>query len=283
MAQELPKTPRQIDPEQTFLALSKWIETTVTEQRAPGLIIGLSGTDSILTFLAAAKALENLGRQDRLLGVHYCTPEDQETGVDKTTQHKFRCVKDEFNWVVNDIYPWLKQQAPQAKLEIDHSEGFDNDHIRWGRLFSRAVANIAQNQSLANDHYFTLGTRNATEDYLGTYSQISKAVSMQPLIHIYKSEVLQICEALGVPQIALDKSREVDCDCGRFDTAAHYLEEVDAYIMKRKGELSGEFIKAMPRETQTAVMEYVLEEEERNRFRDITPYRPSISPVTLKV
>jgi len=94
--------------------------------------------------------------------------------------------------------------------------------------------------------------------------------------------VLEICEALNVPQIALDKSREIDCDCGRFDTAANHLEEVDAYIMKLKKELDGAYIKAMPQETRVAVMEYVLEEEARNQFRTQTPYRPIASPIVLK-
>jgi NH3-dependent NAD+ synthetase len=135
---------------------------------------------------------------------------------------------------------------------------------------------------LGDSHYFTLGTRNATEDYLGTYSQISKAVSMQPLVHLYKSEVLEICQALGVPQIALDKSREIDCDCGRFDTAANHLEEVDHYIMMRKGELDKKYASNWDGETRASVMEYVLEEEERNKFREQTPYRPDRSPVILK-
>jgi NH3-dependent NAD+ synthetase len=276
----MPSSPRVIDAFKTFDAISEWIAQKAKEERAPGLIVGLSGTDSLLVYLACYKALDSLGKADRLLGVHFNAASEQE--VTPHTHNGFACVQRDFNWVARDLFPWLDKVAPKAKLELDHSEGFDNDHVRWGRLFARAVSDTDHAHSLGDSHYFTVGTRNATEDYLGTYSQISKAVSMQPIVHLYKSEVLKICAALDVPQIALDKSREIDCDCGRFDTAANHLEEVDAYIMKRQKQLSGEFIKAMPRETQASVMEYVLEEEERNKFREQTPYRPSKSPIILK-
>ena len=54
------------------------------------------------------------------------------------------------------------------------------------------------------------------------------------------------------------------------------------WIMKRKGELHGDYINALPREVRASVMEYVLEEEERNMFRTQTPYRPVQSPIALK-
>lgn len=279
---EIDTTPRQIDPIATFNNIADWIAQKVAAERAPGLIVGLSGTDSILAFLAANKALSQSGKENRLLGLHFCAANEQQA-IGKAHAHNgIACVKSDFNWVARDIYPWLTQQAPKAKLEISHEDGFDNDHVRWGRLFSRAVADTDHAHSLGDSHYFTLGTRNATEDYLGTYSQISKAVSMQPLVHLYKSEVLEICQALGVPQIALDKSREIDCDCGRFDTAANHLEEVDHYIMMRKGELDKKYTSNWDSETRASVMEYVLEEEERNKFREQTPYRPDRSPVILK-
>lgn len=264
--------PRAIDPEATFESVVNWVEQTARQENAPGAIIGISGTDSILVFLACAEAFKRLGKPEAVVGVHYGPELDAEQDLEPG---KFTCVSSEFNWVAIDIFPWLSAQAPDAKLELNHSPGYKDDHVRWGRLFSRAVSEVGQGQGMSNNYYFPVGTRNATEDYLGTYSQISRAVSMQPIVNLYKSEVLEVCKFLGVPQVALDKSREVDCDCGRFDTAALYLEEVDAFIMKEKGELSKEFVKGWDMEVRASVMEYVLEEKERNAFREQTPYRPS--------
>ena len=276
---DTPKTPRTIDPEATFESIVQWIQEKASQERAPGLIVGISGTDSILTYLTCAEAFKRLDKADHVIGVHYGPKlSDEETGATDSTL----CMVHEFNWVAKDIFPWLKQKSPESKLELDSSDGYNDDNVRWGRLFSRAVRDTDNDNSLSADHYFTVGTRNATEDFLGTYSQVSKAVSIQPLIHLYKSEVLKLCEYLNVPQIAMDKSRQVDCNCGRFDTAANHLEEVDAYIMKSQGLLSKDYIEKMPSEVKAAIMEYVLEEESRNNFRTVTPYRPQESLVITK-
>lgn len=269
--------PRKLDLSATFEAIVQWVEKTARAQNAPGAIIGVSGTDSILAFLASAAAFERMGKADRVLGVHYAVDGEGALPPQGKVAAGFSCISAEFNWVVNDIFPFLAQKAPMARLEVYHGRDFDNDVIRWGHLFARAVRDTGAAQSLGQSHFFPVGARNATEDYLGTYSQISKAVSLQPLNDLYKSEVLALCEYLGVPQIALDKSRTVDCDCGRFDTAAHYLDAVDAFIMSEQGALSKAYIRNWGKETRARVMEFVLEERARNAFRTQTPYKPDIA------
>lgn len=251
---------RNLDYVQTFGNIVSWIEGMVQKERAPGAVIGISGTDSILTFRAVYQAYENLNKANRVLGLHFGA-------------------RDQFNWVANEIFPWLKSVAPQANLEIiDLGADNANDSVRWGHLMARAVRDTADNHSLSSSHYFPIGTRNATEDYLGTYSQISKSVSALPIIDLYKSEVLELCTELNVPEIALYQSCQIDCDCGRFDTAAEHLKEVDWYIMKNQGQLSADFYKAnVSAEVRAKVMEYAIEEKARNEFRLATPYRPSQS------
>ncbi len=270
----LPSAPRKLDPARTFDSIVSWIERMAKRERAPGLIIGLSGTDSILTFLAAAKAFERMGRGDKVLGLNF-EHASKDTPVDPAKP--FQCVKSDFNWVANDIFPWLRQQAPQAQLEIDASILHNDDNKRWGHLFSRAVRDNDPRSGLTS-YYFPVGTRNATEDVLGTYSQLSKSVSMMPIIDLFKSEVLEICEYLGVPEIAIEKSKEIDCDCGRFDTQANHMRELDLYIMHKKGMLSREYLRQnMPADVLNAVTEFYVEESYNNDYRARTPYRPAQS------
>lgn len=260
-----PAQPREINPAATFDAVVQWIHDKAILERAPGLILGISGTDSILTYLACAKAFERLGKPGRVLGVHFSGGPDAK-----------------MSWVMEEIFPWLKTQAPLAGLEIDSDVGGNDDQIRWGRLFSRAVKDTDAKDSLASNYYFTVGTRNATEEHLGTYSQLSGAVSMMPIVDLFKSEVLDICDWLGVPKIAMQKSCEVDCACGRFQVAADYLREVDLWVMQRKGLLSRSYIEQhMTPDVRNTVMEYVIEEESRNRFRKRTPYKPAESLVVI--
>jgi NH3-dependent NAD+ synthetase len=53
---------RRLDPSATFEALVEWVRTMAVERGCPGLAVGLSGTDSILVFMACARAMERLGR-----------------------------------------------------------------------------------------------------------------------------------------------------------------------------------------------------------------------------
>lgn len=274
MTDQLPPavTPRRIDPQRTFDSIAGWIADEAKKERAPGLIVGLSGTDSILTFLACARAFEMLGKPTKVLGLNFEHGSKNDfAGADQP----FACVKSTFNWVAQDIFPWLREKAPHAQLEIDATIPHSDDNKRWGHLFSRAVSANDARHGLLSEHFFPVGTRNATEQALGTYSQLSKSVSMLPIVDLYKSEVLEICAYLGVPQIALDKSREIDCDCGRFDTQANHMRELDLFIMHRQGLLARDYINtAIPKPVLAAVMEFYVEERANNDYRPRTPYRP---------
>lgn len=265
--------PRKIDAAATFDAAVGWIEQAARAERAPGLIVGISGTDSILTFLACARAFERLGKPDKVLGLHF-EHASKNTLVDNDPARQ--CAAPEANWVGRDIIPWLKTQAPQALFETDATIAHSDDNRRWGHLFSRAVRQTDARHGMTSQHYFPVGTRNATEEALGTYSQISKAVSMLPIIGLYKTEVLQICAHLGVPQIAMDKSREIDCDCGRFHVQANHMQELDWYIMHRHGLLARQYLTDnIAPDVLASVAEFYAEEGAQNSYRPRTPYRPA--------
>lgn len=264
-----PDAPRVIDPEATFTGIVNWIKAEAVREGAPGLIVGLSGTDSLLTFMACAKAFAELGKPEKVLGLHF---DHTPTGITSI-----------FNHFAHVVAPWIAARAPGTRVEIDRSLPDNDDAKRWGHLFSRAVRDTTARQDLHGAHYFPVGTRNATEDALGTYSQISKSVSMLPIVDLYKSEVLDICRWLGVPESAIAQSCQVDCACGRYDTPAHYMRELDLLIMHKQGKLSkGGFNKLVTGEALKAVREFYIEETLRNDFRLRTPYRPASSLAVAK-
>lgn len=271
--------PRQIDPAKTFESISDWIAKTAKRNYAPGVIIGISGTDSLLTFLACANAFNKLGKPDRVLGLNF----EHTSKNEQDASGKIQCVSGEFNWVAESIYPWLKESAPLASLEIDRTIEFSDDNLRWGNLFSRAIRDVPFGGEMTNQYYFPVGSRNATEQYLGSYTQISKAVSMMPIIDLFKSEVIEICEYLGVPQIAIDKSREIDCDCGRFDIPAFHMQELDWVIMAKKGTLSELFLDGnIEPQLLQDIRSFEMEERALNAFRDKTPYKPAEELVVVR-
>ena len=229
--------PRRLDPEATFGALVSWTERRIADGGCPGLAVGLSGTDSILAFMVCARAMERLGRADRVLGVHFGKPWPP-PGKSEEKVAQMLSLNPGHAWMQRTVLPWLSAQVPGTLVCIDNSIDTASDYQRWAAMMARALQGADPRQPLqTGGTYWLVGTHNATERELMTYSNISSAVSMQPLVHLWKSEVLLICRWLGVPEAAIERSRQADCDCGRFDTAAANIEMVDALLMERRGEL----------------------------------------------
>lgn len=280
----LPAAPRRLDPEASFNALVDWVHDLARERNAPGMVVGISGTDSLLAFLACAKGYERLGKPDRVMGVHYGKPFPPTDRTPEQIAHILK-ISPAFNWVSRIVMPWLQTQAPAVKLITDDSFDTHNDHKRWAALFSASLDGADPRQPLdAQNTYWVVGTRNATENMLGTYSNLSMAASVQPLIHLWKSEILQICAHLNVPQIARDQSRQVDCDCGRFDLAADHIEEVDAILMERANQLSPAYLRdKLSPDIYKRLNDFVDEQIAYAAFKKKIPYTPSVNVAVHKI
>lgn len=264
--------PRLIDPALTFTKIVDWIyNEIVTWQRAPGLITGLSGTDSIVAFLAAADAFARISKQHRVWGVHFAPSEDFLYEHPEAEAHE---------WFRNVVVPWLRKRAPGAKIEVDTSIDWRQDGLRWGALGEMGAVSYQPKRRMRehDDRYWLMGTRNLTEEKLFTYSNASRACSIQPLVHLWKSEVLQVARHLGVPQIALDKSCDVDCICGRERLAAHHIREIDLILMARAGELSWQYVtENIPADVGVQLDAYIDKQIQRSDYKRFIPCTPRYS------
>lgn len=260
------KSPRIIDSEAAFEALVSWLhDEVIVRQRAPGFLIGLSGTDSIVTFLAASKAFEKAGKPGRVLGVHFAPSDDFLYDHPESETHL---------WFSDLVIPWLKEQAPGAEIIVDTSIDWRCDGLRWGYLMDLSIVSNGKRRMirLPEEQYWVVGTRNRTEDVLLNYSNVSMAVSLQPLIHLWKSEVLQISKHLGVPDIAIDKSCETDCICGREALAANHIKEVDALLQARNDCSTWE--SAFTNELYVRLDKFIEAQIAKNGFKKTLPYTP---------
>ncbi len=269
--QKPPPSPLKINPDETYNRLVSWIKNRAAKDKMPGIIVGVSGTDSLLVFLAAYHAFEKLGMASSVTAVNFVHP-----GTLATEDGKITCAgADDKDWFARDIMPWLKSYAPEAHYILDDTIDFSDDNKRWGNIFSRAISDTNLNHGMLGNYRLVAGTRNRSEALLGTYTLLSRAPSIQPIEYLYKTEILDICAHLGVPELALQKSREVDCDCGRFDVQAHYLDELDHYMMVQQGELDPTYLSNMPEDVLSAVRQFYHEERQNNAFREKIPYRPT--------
>jgi hypothetical protein len=214
---------RKLDIDALVDTTVDWIAETIRREEAPGVIVGLSGTDSLLSYVLCLKAFEKLGKPlANVRGVNF-QHETQDKFVEMNAP--FVCMaSDDTRWVERELFPWIRDRWPEARLEVDTSIRHSKDGMRWGSLHDKAKEEVnGRGDMLTGTYYFPVGTRNATEDAVGAYTLITKAVSMFPIIHLYKTEVIDICRHLGVPEIAIAKSQDIDCDCGRFEIQAFHM------------------------------------------------------------
>lgn len=249
----IPFNPRALKA--LFNAVIRANRKIVTKEQAPGIIVGLSGTDSILTFLICFEIFKRLGKPHRVMGVHY--------GLMNSS-------------FAMTMAPWLGEKAPGAQILVKqvthHRDGF-----RWGDLHDHALGDIHTDERWnPEERYWVSGTRNATEDFLGLYSNISSAVSIQPIINLWKSEVLQLCHYLGVPQSIIDKSYFTDCSCGNtdHDLIAMNPTLVDDVIYHRQCNMRiSDLYKQYGKDDVKEMVKIVERQAKRNSFKTRIPHQ----------
>lgn len=241
--------------------LSQKIRLSATP--VPGFILGLSGTDSLVTFILLYEAAKQHGLSHRVYGIHYVNEVPERlTGRKKQT------------WFEEHIIPWLRQHFPEARVEVQTPLGGNYDWQRWADLHLRALNKIEVNGygekkvvSLdTGENYWVVGCMNATEKALGKYSLISNSVSIQPIQTLYKSDILDVCAEYNIPEIAVEMSQVPDCFCGRGEIAAHNVHLIDEIISFKLD------VTKYPTELLDEVYKYVQETRTSNDFKNRTPF-----------
>lgn len=116
-----------------------------------------------------------------------------------------------------------------------------------------------------------VGTRNRTEEVLGTYSLASRIATYLPLASLWKSEVMQLAQYVGIPDEIIQSSRRADPACGRPQEMADIpFEIVDHFLQVQVGERPVSDLELVP----TAQREYLCSIYDRNCFKKDLPLRP---------
>lgn len=81
-----------------------------------------------------------------------------------------------------------------------------NDHLRKGNVIAR-VRMIAVYDTAKEKRALVCGTENKSEHYLGYFTRFGDAASdIEPIAHMYKTEVRALAQELGIPQQILSKA-----------------------------------------------------------------------------
>ncbi len=165
-------------------------------------VIGLSGgVDSAVSAFVAAEALG----PENLLGIMmpYKTsnPQSERDAVSVATQLGIRTE-------VVDITPMVDPLLRQSNIE---------DRLRAGNIMARQRMIVLYDRS-SRDNALVIGTSNKTETFLG-YGTLfgDTACALNPIGDLYKSQVWQLAEFLGVPKSIIEKPPSADLWEGQTD------------------------------------------------------------------
>ncbi len=106
------------------------------------------------------------------------------------------------------------------------NDGKNPEVQRWAHFLGVAL----------NENRVLIGSRNFTETTLGTFSNASRVAAFLPLAGLWKSEVMELCEYVGIPDEILESSRRADPECGRPEKLADIpFEAVDVFLQSKLG------------------------------------------------
>jgi NH3-dependent NAD+ synthetase len=154
---------------------------------------------------------------------------------------------------------WFEDLGPVHSLPGPPPDAHP-EAARWAAVLALALGGAG----------WLVGSRNRTEDLLGTYSLASRVATYLPLAGLWKSEVMRLAAAVGVPAEILASSHRADPECGRPQEMADIsFEAVDVFLRVRVGERPESNLAELP----AGAVAYLDAVYQRNRFKAALPLR----------
>lgn len=155
---------------------------------------------------------------------------------------------------------WFERQGPIRYMPCPPNNRYIEAQ-RWALMLAEALAFRG----------WLVGTRNRTEEVFGTYSLASRVATYLPLVGLWKTEVMELSELVGVPNEILASSRRADPSCGRPQELADIpLAVIDTFLKAKVGDIPSTELTMIP----NAVLAYLDSVFRRNRFKPNLPLRP---------
>ena len=249
--------------------LVKFIHDEVTNAGFSKAILGLSGgvDSALVAFLTAAA----LGKDNVLAVLMPYKTSSEESLSDAALVVKQLGIRSE----KVDI-------SPMADAYMAMSGGMDN--IRRGNVMARQRMIVLYDLS-NRERALVIGTSNKTEIMLGYGTQFGDtACAINPLGDLYKTQVWQLAEALGVPKRIVEKKPTADLWVGQTDEAelgfSYTLVDQLLYYMIDERRTDDELI---AQGFEKHFIEKVKRLVQRNQFKRRPPLIAKVSHRTVNV
>jgi NAD+ synthase len=257
-----------IDTDLVRSVLERFIRSHVRDAGLNGVVVGVSGgVDSAVATYLAASALGREGVTGLILPFRTSGADAKEDAIN----------------VINDLGIRYEEIRITPMVETYERNVGKLDDIRLGNVCARMRMIILFDRS-KEYNAIVMGTGNKTEALLG-YATVfgDMACSINPLGDLYKGQVYQLAEALGVPRKIIEKTPTADLWPGQTDEGEMGLTYLDVdryfYYLVEKGKKPAE-LRDMGFEP--AFQRNVIERVNRNLFKRELPIIAKVSGKTVK-
>lgn len=216
----------QIDPEAERKRLTQFIKKTFDEQGLDKAVIGISGgIDSSTSLFLLAQALP----KENIIAFHMPYFE--------TFSENIELIKQATDVSVQNIS--IKPIVDAAKQTLGLSDTTEIERVRIGNIAARTrmiiLYDFAKKYSA-----LVCGTENKSEYHLAYFTRFGdEASDIEPIQHLYKTQVYQLAKHLGVPKKVIEQKPTAglwagQTDEGQFGFTYEEADQVLYYYFEQK-------------------------------------------------
>lgn len=245
----------QIDPEVEQKRIVQFIKKTFDEQGIEKAVIGVSGgIDSTTSLFLLAQALP----KENIIAVHLPYFETISENIESIKQTIGISVKNIFIKPIVDVCT--------STLGVNRKE-----KVRIGNIAAR-VRMILLYDFAKRHNSLVCGTENKSEYYLGYFTRFGdEASDIEPIRHLYKTQVYQLAKYLGIPQSIIEQKPTAELWAGQTDEAEfgftyQEADQVLYYYFEQKLNIEEIKKKGLPNAKK------IIEWTKKNDYKHHAPY-----------
>lgn len=243
----------EINPQEEEKKILVFLKKTFEEQKIDKAVIGVSGgIDSATSLTLLSKVIP----KKNILAYHlpYFGNDKEIKEVEKFLDIKITVV---------DIKKPVDELVEKLGISKD-------DLIRKGNVMSR-IRMIHLFDSAKQNNALVVGTENRSEHYLGYFTRFGdQASDVEPILHLYKTQVFELAKHLGVPLKIIEKKPsanlwESQTDEGEFGFTYKNADPVLFLFYDKKNPL-------WTIESMAPGAKRIIEFAEKNHYKHNVPY-----------
>lgn len=251
-----------INPQQTADKIMEFIKNTASRAGFTKVVLGLSGgLDSSVCCLLAVKAL---GKENVHIGLFPYGDLNSE-GLEDA-----QVLISKLNIPLSNIHLIDIKPLTEPLINLDSTM----DNLRKGNIMVRERMILLYDLS-KKIPALVLGTENKTEHLLGYFTRFGdEACDIEPIIHLYKTQVRQLAKYLEIPEKIISKAPTAGMWSGQTDegelgftyTQADQILHLHLEQKKKIEEIVGAGFK---KDTAEKVIKYL----NNNKYKQVVPYQ----------